>query len=113
DMIRIPTAREWEETKNDFGLIKGGQSESMTETAKEPGESTGGTAGQDVDSGKVNINTADEATLCTLPGIGEAKAAAIIEYRNAHGGFSTVDDIRSVSGIGDKLYQKIRDRITV
>ena len=64
-------------------------------------------------TGKVNINRADETTLQTLDGIGEAKAKAIIEYRNKNGNFKTIEDIKNVSGIGDSVYEKIKDNITV
>lgn len=61
----------------------------------------------------VNINTADAALLCTLPGIGEAKAADIIAYREAHGGFVNCEDIMKVPGIKTSIYEKICDKITV
>lgn len=63
--------------------------------------------------GKININTADKTTLQTLDGIGETKAKAIIEYRNKNGNFKTIEDIKNVSGIGDSVYEKIKDNITV
>lgn len=63
--------------------------------------------------GKININTADETALQTLDGIGETKAKAIIEYRNKNGNFKTIEDIKNVSGIGDSVYEKIKDNITV
>lgn len=62
---------------------------------------------------QVNINTADEDTLCTLNGIGETKAKAIIEYRNEHGNFSSVDELLKVKGIGEKTLEKIKDYITI
>ena len=61
----------------------------------------------------VNINTADEAALTTLQQIGKAKARAIVEYRGAHGAFKTIDDIKAVPGIGEKIFEAIKDRITV
>jgi len=61
----------------------------------------------------VNINTADVTELDTLPGIGPAKAAAIIAYREANGPFSTIEDIMNVSGIGETTFANIRDFITV
>ena len=64
-------------------------------------------------SGTVNINTADSAALCTLPGIGEAKADAIISYREEQGPFGQPEDIMKVSGIGEALYEKLRELITV
>ena len=62
---------------------------------------------------KININTSDETALQTLNGIGEAKAKAIIEYRNQNGKFKTIEDIKNVPGIGDSIYEKIKDNITV
>lgn len=61
----------------------------------------------------VNINTASVAELQTLTGIGESKAAAIIDYRTQNGEFSTKSDIINVSGIGDVTYENIKDAITV
>lgn len=64
-------------------------------------------------SGLVNINTADIAQLCTLPGIGESRAADIIAYRESHGGFAACEDIMKVSGIKESVYNKISGKITV
>ena len=65
------------------------------------------------ESGLVNINTADAETLKTLPGIGDAKAADIIAYREEHGAFSSIEDIKNVSGIGESIYNRISSGITV
>ena len=65
------------------------------------------------ESGLVNINTADAETLKTLPGIGDAKAADIIAYREEHGAFSSIEDIKNVSGIGESIYNRISSSITV
>ncbi len=62
---------------------------------------------------KVNINTADNATLCTLKGIGEAKADKIIDYRNSNGSFKSIDEIMLVSGIGEKTFENIKNNIIV
>ena len=62
---------------------------------------------------KVNINTADEAALKSLKGIGEKRAKAIIEYREKNGSFKTVDDLAKVKGIGDKQVGKLKDQVTV
>jgi comEA protein len=62
---------------------------------------------------KVNINTADAAALETLPGIGPAKAKAVIDYREKNGAFKTIDDLKNVSGIGDKTLEGLRDKVTV
>jgi competence protein ComEA len=70
-------------------------------------ESTGSYAGL------VNINTASADVLMTLQGIGETRAQAIIAYRQEHGTFSSKEDIKNVSGIGDSIYAGIADSITV
>lgn len=64
-------------------------------------------------AGLININTATAAQLDELEGIGPSKAAAIIEYRKQHGGFKSISEINNVSGIGDKTYEGIKDRITI
>lgn len=61
----------------------------------------------------VNINTADAAALDTLPGIGPAKAAAILEYRKSHGFFRAPEDLMKVPGIKEGTYGKLAERITV
>ncbi len=61
----------------------------------------------------INLNTATAEQLTSLPGIGEAKALAILEYRNKAGRFESTEEIKNVSGIGDAMYEKIKDRITV
>lgn len=64
-------------------------------------------------SGPVNINTATKEQLMTLNGIGEVKAAAILEYRRENGSFYTVDELMNVKGIGEKTLEKIRGNITL
>lgn len=64
-------------------------------------------------SALININTADEKALDTLPGIGPAKAKAIISYRESKGNFKTTQDIIKVSGIGQSTFDKMKDMITV
>lgn len=63
------------------------------------------------DDGKVNINTADVQELMTIPGIGPSKAAAILQYREEHGPFSSPDAIMEVSGIGQKTFEKLESFI--
>ena len=72
--------------------------------------STGGTSTKD---GKVNLNKADEVTLTTLSGIGPSKAQSIIAYREENGAFQTIEDLKKVTGIGDKTYEKLKDSISV
>lgn len=61
----------------------------------------------------VNINTADAALLTSVPGIGQVRAEAVIAYRKEHGSFQQIEDIKKVSGIGDALFAKMKDYITV
>lgn len=68
---------------------------------------------QSKDDGKVNINTAIKEELMTLPGVGEAKAALIIQYRDEHGSFQKIEDIMNISGIKEGLFGKIKDYIKV
>lgn len=58
-------------------------------------------------SNKVDINTADEAILVSLPGIGPKTAAAIVSFRNEHGKFKAIEDLALVKGIGEKKLEKI------
>lgn len=60
---------------------------------------------------RIDINTADKALLMTLPGIGEAKAEAIISYREANGAFSSGEELMNVSGIGEALFSKLKEKI--
>lgn len=64
-------------------------------------------------AGTININTATEAELETLPGIGPSKAAAIVQYRSEHGAFKSVDDLDNVPGIGSSTLANLRDSATV
>lgn len=98
--ILVPTKEELEAAKDK------GSTESLTQsdTIQDGGKTS---------DGKININTADKATLCTLPGIGENKANSIVAYRQEHGNFSSITDIMKVSGIKEGGFQKIEAYITV
>lgn len=61
----------------------------------------------------VNINEAPLEVLTTLTGIGESKAIKIIEYRNNNGKFKNIEELKQVSGIGESIYEKIKNNITV
>ncbi len=62
---------------------------------------------------RIDINTADSAELQKLNGVGPATAEKIISYRESNGRFKSVEDIKNVSGIGDKTYEKIKEHIRV
>ena len=72
-----------------------------------------GSEGSGQGDGKININTASEAELCNIPGIGAVRAAAIVAYRQDKGGFSSIEDIMNVAGIKEGTYEKIKDSIKV
>ena len=74
---------------------------------------TGEIKTEESDSGRININTADQMQLVTLSGIGAARAADIIAYRTEHGSFQTIEEIMNVSGIKESTFQKIKDQIVV
>lgn len=93
EQIYIPTAEEAEEQSLEIGSSSSSSS--------------------DDESGLININTATSEQLQSLSGIGQAKAEAIIAYREENGDFSSISDITNVSGIGESTYEKIKDQITV
>jgi competence protein ComEA len=65
------------------------------------------------DNGKINLNQANESELQMLPGIGPSKAAAIIEHRETNGPFKDVADLKLISGIGEKTFEKLKEHISV
>lgn len=77
--------------------------------ARATGEAAPGVASD----GRVNLNTADVSALDTLPRVGPAIAERIIQWREDNGPFTSVDDLLSVPGIGDKMLASLRDLVTV
>jgi competence protein ComEA len=73
----------------------------------------GTTPGAAAPGAKVNLNTADLALLDTLPQVGPAMAKRIIDWRTANGKFSSVEDLMSVTGVGDKTFAELKDLVTV
>lgn len=64
------------------------------------------------DDTPINVNTADVEQLAELPGIGEAKAAAIVKDREANGPYESADDLKRVKGIGETIAERLSDRIS-
>lgn len=64
-------------------------------------------------SKKLNLNMASKGDLTELPGIGDAKAEAILSYRDANGAFQTIEELMNVSGIKEAIFEQIKDLITV
>ena len=67
----------------------------------------------EVIEGKININIADSSALQTINGVGESLANKIISYREKNGKFKKIDDLKNVSGIGEKKFEDIKDKIVV
>ena len=76
------------------------------------GDGSGGAAlGGAGSAGLVPLNTADLAALDTLPGVGPVLAQRILDWRGTHGGFTSIDELAEVSGIGDKLLAGLRPMV--
>jgi len=89
--------------------------ENANEIPSKPGEETleGTKVQAEASDGRIDLNTADSEELQTLKGIGPAKAQAIIDYRTRYGGFTCIEEITEVKGIGPKTLEKLRDHICV
>ena len=97
--IYVPTKEE----------VKAGMDNGDTLTQNEDNAEKAGSTSD----GKVDINTAEKIELMTLPGIGEAKADAIVRYREEHGAFQKIEDLMEVEGIKEGVFQKVKDQIKV
>ncbi|AFT81302.1 transporter [Leuconostoc carnosum] len=78
-----------------------------------PNHSTANTPNTNSNQTQVNLNTATIEELQTLEGVGAKKAEQIIAYRDEHGGFKSIEEIKQVAGVGDKRFEAIQDKITV
>ncbi|MFJ5964799.1 helix-hairpin-helix domain-containing protein [Bacillus sp. NPDC093026] len=83
------------------------------ESVGQPPVATAVTPSGDQKSQSVNVNQADATELQTVNGIGPAKAEAIIAYREEHGEFQQIDDLRKISGFGEKTVERLKDQLTV
>ena len=79
----------------------------------EEGKSNSNKTNTKGENGKVNINSANQETLESLPGIGPSLAQRIIEYRESNGQFQKIEDIQNVKGIGDSKYSNIKEKICI
>lgn len=80
--------------------------------SKEPAQVTQNNT-ETTTNGKININTADSTALQTLSGVGPSTAQKIIDYRTQNGKFKSIDDLKKISGIGEKTFEKFKDKICV
>jgi competence protein ComEA len=78
-----------------------------------PGATVSGVQGTGTGGGQVSLNTATLDQLETLPGVGPVLAQRIIDYRDQHGGFTSVDQLHQVSGIGDAKFNDLKNRVTL
>ena len=104
--IYVPTQEEAREAEEDPVWVTPG-----AEGAGAPKEQGTENAGENPLS--VNINTASQEQLCTLPGVGSSKAKSIIAYREQNGAYQRIEDIMNVEGIKEGVFQKIKDHISV
>lgn len=117
--LRIPTKAETAKARAGKEKVSLAEDQTMNPAWQGAESAQLQTAGADGDrpqtagesGGVVNLNTATKKELCTLPGIGEAKADAILAYRSANGSFSRIEDIKKIPGIKDKLFLKIKSKI--
>ena len=104
-----PPAQETQETSEPPAAVDTIQ-QPVSSEPESPAASVG--APRDGD-GRININIASQSELTDLPGIGNVLASRIVDHRRLHGDFLRIEDIRNVSGIGEKRYEAIQDKITV
>jgi len=91
-----------------FGVIGGGLTFGMWPFSN--GEDN---TGNEKDNALLNVSTASQDALAALPDVGEAKAKAIVVYRQQHGSFKTVEEVRQVPGVEDEAFASMKDRLTV
>lgn len=101
------------ETEAPIGIVEAEQGANISESggSVKSAEADGGQVS--TSDGRIDINTASEAELCGIPGIGATRAAAIVAYRQERGNFTSIEEIMNVSGIKEGTYAKIKDRIKV
>jgi competence protein ComEA len=113
DRVYVPTAEEvasGEPLPGSAGLVGAASAASSGGQGVADGSAgAGGPSG----SSLVNLNTADSAALQTLNGVGPATAQKILDYRDQHGPFAKIEDLKNVSGIGDKTFEKLKDGLCV
>ena len=106
--VHIPTIEETRANNENIESSENFANSQVTTTTQIPT-----TSSNTKKQGKININTATEEELDTLPGIGPSTAAKIIDYRKENGKFKSIEEIKEVRGIGDAKYEKIKELIII
>jgi competence protein ComEA len=112
DLDRLNLAAKVSDGQRIF-VAKAGEADPAAAMGDATGAADSGSPATGAPDGKVNLNTATQAQLEELPGIGPTYAQAIIAERQRRGGFTSVNDLRSVRGIGDKRFADLAPLVTV
>lgn len=112
DKITIPSKEENKQEKQNTEKIQSNKQSKTTEKSQNTTSISTNTTGKNQNT-KVNINTATQTELETLPGIGPSTASKIVSYRKENGKFKSIEEIKKVNGIGESKYKKIKELIKV
>ena len=112
DKITIPSKEENKQEKQNTEKIQSNKQSKTTEKSQNTTSISTNTTGKNQNT-KVNINTATQTELETLPGIGPSIASKIVSYRKENGKFKSIEEIKKVNGIGESKYKKIKELIKV
>ena len=112
EKIYIPEKGETGDLSSGAGGGGSGSSGSSANGGSGGGE-TGTPGAVGMSGGKININTADVILLQQLTGVGPVTAQKIVDYREQNGNFSSIEELKNVSGIGEKTFEKMRDDVTI
>ena len=112
DKITIPSKEENKQEKQNTEKIQSNKQSKTTEKSQNTTSISTNTTGKNQNT-KVNINTATQTELETLPGIGPSIASKIMSYRKENGKFKSIEEIKKVNGIGESKYKKIKELIKV
>ena len=112
DKITIPSKEENKQEKQNTEKIQSNKQSKTTEKSQNTTSISTNTTGKNQNT-KVNINTATQTELETLPGIGPSIASKIVSYRKENGKFKSIEELKKVNGIGESKYKKIKELIKV
>ena len=116
DLTSVNLAQRVEDEGSYYVPTAGETDRVPTSSSKTPETTGGGESDPSTNSGgggRIDLNTASVQELATLPGIGQVRAQAIVDYRSANGPFASVSEVTKVPGIADGIYQRLKDHATV